>query len=148
MIETVLLIMVSAPAIAALIASVIEHPRVVEMVNLLAALIVFACALSLPFIVGGSTVLLYGYVGIEPLSAWVLLCTGIVYLLASIYAVGYMRMLDEPDRLPRFYMLFATFALPMLAAGNDSAVRGLRRAVTGMALFIAVYVVLVVVTNR
>jgi hydrogenase-4 component F len=116
MIETVLLIMVLAPAIAALIALAIEHPRVVEMVNLLAALIVFTCVLSLPFIVHGSTVLLYGYIGIEPLSAWVLLCTGIVYLLASIYAVGYMRMLDEPDRLPRFYTLFAIFALTMLLA--------------------------------
>ena len=116
MIETVLLIMVLAPAAAALVALVIEHPRVVEIVNLLAALIVFACVLSLLFIVHGSNVLVYGYVGIEPLSAWVLLCTGIVYLLASIYAVGYMRMLDESDRLPRFYMLFATFALTMLLA--------------------------------
>ena len=31
------------------------------------------------------------------LGAWVILCTAIVYLLASIYAVGYMRLLDEDD---------------------------------------------------
>ena len=116
MIEIVLLIMLLAPATAALSALVVELPRLAEMVNLIAALIVFTCVLSLPFIVRGTIVLLHGYIGIEPLSAWVLLCTGIVYLLASIYAVGYMRLLGEPDRLPRFYMLFATFALTMLLA--------------------------------
>jgi hydrogenase-4 component F len=116
MIDTVLIIMLLAPALAALAALVVDLPRLAEMVNLLSALIVFACVLSLPFIVHGTVVRLNGYIGIEPLSAWVLLCTGIVYLLASIYAVGYMRMLGEPDRLPRFYMLFATFALTMLLA--------------------------------
>jgi hydrogenase-4 component F len=116
MIEVVLLIMVIAPAIAAVLALIVKRAWLVEMINLLSALIVFACVLSLPFIIQGTTVLFYGYVGIEPLSAWVLLCTGIVYLLASIYAVGYMRMLDEPDRLPLFYTLFATFALTMLLA--------------------------------
>jgi hydrogenase-4 component F len=35
----------------------------------------------------------------------------VVYLLASIYAVGYMRLLGEEERLPRFYALFAAFAL-------------------------------------
>ena len=50
------------------------------------------------------------------MGAWVLLCTGIVYLLASIYAIGYMRMLDEHERLPHFYTLFALFALTMLLA--------------------------------
>jgi hydrogenase-4 component F len=116
MIEALLIIMLLAPLVAAAIALAIQHPRVVEMTNLLAALIVFACVLSLPFIVKGGVVFLYGYISIEPLSAWVLLCTGIVYLLASIYAVGYMRMLGEPERLPLFYTLFATFALTMLLA--------------------------------
>lgn len=116
MIELVLLIMVLAPAIAAVIALAVAQPRLVEMLNLLAALVSFACVLSLPFIIHGTTVFVYGYIAIEPLSAWVLLCTGIVYLLASIYAIGYMRMLDEPERLPLFYTLFATFALTMLLA--------------------------------
>ena len=39
-----------------------------------------------------------------------LLCTAIVYFLASIYAVGYMRLLGEDERLSQFYALFAGFA--------------------------------------
>ncbi len=46
--------------------------------------------------------------------AWVILCTAIVYLLASIYAVGYMRLLGEDERLWGFYALFAGFALTIL----------------------------------
>lgn len=116
MIATVLLFMICAPAIAALTALVFPWPRLAEMVNLLAAIISFTCTISLPFMVISTTTFLGGYASIEPLSAWVLVCTGVVYLLASIYAVGYMRMLKEPARLPRFYTLFALFALTMLLA--------------------------------
>ena len=45
-----------------------------------------------------------------------ILCVSIVYTLASIYAVGYMRLLDEDERLPRFYALFSGFAFTMLGA--------------------------------
>jgi hydrogenase-4 component F len=42
-------------------------------------------------------------------------CTAVVYFLASIYAVGYMRLLpEEHDRLPQFYALFALFAATMV----------------------------------
>jgi len=116
MIETILFIMVGAPAVAALVALIIPLARLVEMVNLLAAIVAFVCVISLPFQVHSNETFLHNYAGIEPLSAWVLVCTGIVYLLASIYAVGYMRMLNEPERLPRFYTLFALFAMTMLAA--------------------------------
>jgi uncharacterized membrane protein (DUF485 family) len=37
-------------------------------------------------------------------------------------------------------ILFATFAVPMRAARDASAVRGLRRTVVGLALFVAAYV--------
>ena len=37
-----------------------------------------------------------------------------MYFLASIYAVGYMRLLGEPERLHRFYAMFAGFALSTL----------------------------------
>ena len=37
-------------------------------------------------------------------------------------------------------IVIATFVIPMRAAGNRSPVRGLRRAVAGMAAFIALYV--------
>ena len=47
--------------------------------------------------------------------AWVTLCTAVVYLLASIYAVGYMRLLEgEGDKLWSFYALFSGFALTVL----------------------------------
>ena len=42
------------------------------------------------------------------------LCSAVVYLLASIYAVGYMRLLEDEERLPVFYALFAGFALTTL----------------------------------
>ncbi|MEO7360833.1 MAG: hypothetical protein ABI120_10915 [Gemmatimonadaceae bacterium] len=37
-------------------------------------------------------------------------------------------------------ILLATFAIPMLAARNGSAVRGLRQAVVGFAAWVAIYV--------
>ena len=46
--------------------------------------------------------------------AWVILCTAIVYLLASIYSIGYMRLLGEDERLWGFYALFSGFALTIL----------------------------------
>ena len=50
----------------------------------------------------------------DRMSAWVILCTSIVYFLASIYAVGYMRLLNEDKRLCWFYALFAGFGLTTL----------------------------------
>jgi uncharacterized membrane protein (DUF485 family) len=41
-------------------------------------------------------------------------------------------------------ILLTTFALPMRAARDPSAIRGLRRTVIGLALFVAAYVVAVV----
>ena len=43
-----------------------------------------------------------------------ILCTAIVYLLASIYSIGYMRLLGEDERLWIFYALFSGFALTIL----------------------------------
>ena len=39
------------------------------------------------------------------------ICAAIVYFLASLYAVGYMRLLDDEDGLYRFYAMFAGFGL-------------------------------------
>lgn len=50
------------------------------------------------------------------MGTWAVLCAAIVYFLSSIYAVGYMRLLGEDDRLPRFYAMFAAFALSTLIA--------------------------------
>ena len=51
---------------------------------------------------------------VDGLGAWTILCAAIVYFLASIYAIGHMRLLGETDRLPNFYALFAGFALTTL----------------------------------
>ncbi|MGH7065921.1 MAG: proton-conducting transporter membrane subunit, partial [Stellaceae bacterium] len=64
----------------------------------------------------GPFVYWHGYVILDGLGAWVILCSAIVYFLTSIYAIGYMRMLGEDARLPHFYALFAGFGLTLLLA--------------------------------
>src|SRR5579884_2853471 len=115
MIGTLLLALSIAP-LAALIGCLFVHrPRFCETINLIAAAVSFACALPIPFLIDGHAILYWGdYVIIDRAAAWVVLCTSIVYFLASIYSVGYMRMLAEDERLYRFYALFAGFALTTL----------------------------------
>ena len=117
MIGTLLLIIVSAPVIAIIAILATRSSRLAESINLIASIVSFAAALVLPVAVGsGFYTYLATYVGIDALGAWVVLCAAIVYLLASIYAVGYMRMLEHAQgRLPTFYALFAGFALTVLA---------------------------------
>ncbi len=109
-----------APALAALGCLIVRNARVCEGLNLVASIVAFGCALPLPFIVGqvgaGEAFFWNDYVVIDRPGAWVILCTSIVYLLASIYAVGYMRLLGVDDRLPGFYALFAAFGLTTLVA--------------------------------
>ncbi|BBP04784.1 NADH dehydrogenase [Sulfuriferula plumbiphila] len=108
------------PALAIAGIALTRRPRWAEWLNLIAAGLVFAETLAL--LICSSTLttpaILLGHALIlSPLGAWVLLCVGTVYLLASIYATGYMRMLpEEAPRLPLFYALLAAFALSMLVA--------------------------------
>ncbi len=93
----------------------IRSPRVCEYLNLAAAALVFAAVLLLmPSALAGPYILLRGYIIVDPLGAWVLLTVAAVYLLASLYAIGYMRAFDPPSRLHRFYALFAGFAFTIL----------------------------------
>ena len=56
-----------------------------------------------------------GYILISPFGNWVTLCTGVVYLLASIYSTGYMRILNiTGSQAAKFYGLLEGFALTML----------------------------------
>lgn len=111
-----LLLALSLAPLAALVGCLVaRQPRVCEGLNLIASAVSFACALPLPFLVDGQQMLFWGdYVLIDRASAWVILCTSIVYFLASIYAVGYMRLLNEDERLFKFYALFAGFGLTTL----------------------------------
>jgi len=106
-----------APIIAAALGLLVRVPRVCEFLNLLASAIVLLCALPLPVLANGHRFFYWdAYIILDGLSAWVVLCTAVVYFLASIFAIGYMRMLDEEKRLPQFYALFALFGFTTLMA--------------------------------
>ncbi len=109
------LAMVLAPATAIVLIMLIGRPRIAEMINLIASAISLASIIGILLISPvGTTAFWNGYVVIDGLGVWAILCAAIVYFLASIYAVGYMRLLGEPERLHRFYAMFAGFALSTL----------------------------------
>lgn len=117
MIGALLLITMLAPAIAAAGCIVFRAARIAEMLNLAASIVVFVAVVVLIVLSkDGPSYYWAGYVVADMLGMWVLLCTAIVYLLGSIYAVGYMRMLGEEERLGSFYALFAGFALTVLVS--------------------------------
>ncbi|HTP92062.1 MAG TPA: proton-conducting transporter membrane subunit [Xanthobacteraceae bacterium] len=110
-----LLIVMIAPAAAAAGCVLVRVPRVAEGLNLIASLAVCAAAIPLTILSArGPYYYLSEYIIIDIAGAWVILCTAIVYLLASIYSIGYMRLLGEDEKLWGFYALFAGFALTIL----------------------------------
>jgi hydrogenase-4 component F len=101
-----------APAIAIVLILLIRHPRVAEALNLLASAISLASIFAIVVLRSDGRITFWSdYVIIDGLGTWTILCAAIVYFLASIYAVGYMRMLGEENRLHRFYAMFAGFGL-------------------------------------
>ena len=115
MVGALLLAVVLPPTAAIALILATRQPRLAERFNLAASAIACAAALLLPPLSGGDPHVYWNaYIILDPLGAWVVLCAAIVYFLASIYAVGYMRLLDEEARLPRFYALFAGFGLTTL----------------------------------
>lgn len=116
MVADLLMAILLAPLLTVAGCLIWRHPRFVEYLNLLAAVVVFAAVLwLLPMALSGPYTFWHGYLIVDPLSAWVLLSVASVYLLASIYAIGYMRYGHEDHRLYRFYALFAGFALTTLS---------------------------------
>ncbi len=112
-----LLLIVLAPVAAIVVILLTRRPRLAERLNLAASAVSFGAALLLPGAsLGGPHVFLDQYVIADPFGAWVILCAAIVYFLASIYGIGYMRMLEEEARLARFYALFAGFGLTTMVA--------------------------------
>lgn len=117
MLLTLVLIILLAPVAVVLACLVVRRPRPAEFLNLVAAIVVFLAVLRLlPESVDGPHYFWHGYLIVDPLGAWVLLCVSSVYLLGSIYAIGYMRILNEDRRLHRFYALYAGFALTTLTS--------------------------------
>jgi len=114
-IGSLLLILAAAPLVAVLGCLLVRGPRLSETLNLVASAVSLASALPIPFLLDGRELLFWsGYVIVDRAAAWVVLCSAIVYFLASVYAVGYMRLLKEEARLYRFYALFAGFGLTTL----------------------------------
>ena len=115
MVGALAIVIVLAPLAAIALIMLRRRARWAEALNLVASAIVFAAAVALTVSVGDTPHIHWrSYIILDGLGTWSVLCAAIVYLLASIYAVGYMRLLDEPARLPRFYALFAGFALTTL----------------------------------
>jgi hydrogenase-4 component F len=115
MVGGLLLALVLAPLAAVIGCLAARKARPSEAVNLVASAISFGCALPIPFLIDAKALTFWNdYVILDRASAWVVLCSAIVYLLASIYAVGYMRLLNEDARLFKFYALFAGFGLTTL----------------------------------
>jgi hydrogenase-4 component F len=115
MVAALLILMMGAPLAAVCACFVYRARPFVEGANLAASFVVFITAIPLTVLSANGPYHFVGdYVVVDMLGAWVLLCTAIVYLLASIYAVGYMRLLDEDARLWGFYALLAAFALTIL----------------------------------
>jgi hydrogenase-4 component F len=118
MVGPILLAMLTAPAAAALGCLLVHRVRVAEYLNLLASVVVLAAAIPLTALSAyGPYRFLADYIVVDLPGSWVTLCTSIVYFLASIYAIGYMRLLKgEEGRLWSFYSLFAAFAWTVLVS--------------------------------
>jgi hydrogenase-4 component F len=118
MVGSLLFAMLIAPAVAALGCLAFRQPAIAERLNLIASIIVFATAVPLSILsANGPYYYWANYIVVDMPGAWVTLCTAIVYLLASIYAIGYMRLLEnQHEQLWSFYALFAGFALTVLVS--------------------------------
>jgi hydrogenase-4 component F len=104
-----------APTVAIILILLIHRPRASEAINLIASAISLLAILAILVLRGESNLTFWsGYVIIDGFGTWTILCAAIVYFLASIYAVGYMRLLGEDERLHRFYAMFAGFGLSTL----------------------------------
>ncbi|MGA8261271.1 MAG: proton-conducting transporter membrane subunit [Arenicellales bacterium] len=109
-------IVLIAPLAAIVLCVLARSARAAERINLAAAVVTACAAALLPFLASAPVITFGGYVLVDRFGAWVALCAALVYALASAFAVGYMRLLGDPDRLWRFYALFAGFAWTTLAA--------------------------------
>jgi hydrogenase-4 component F len=117
LVGTLLLVLTIAPAAVVLGCLALCGPRSAAVLNLTGSIVVFAAAVPLTFLARNRPYHYWAdYILFDRPGAWVVLCAAVVYLLSSIYAIGYMRLLGEDKRLPLFYALFAGFALAILVS--------------------------------
>jgi hydrogenase-4 component F len=120
-----LIILIASPALASVGCVCYRAPRVVEKLNLVASICCFVVAIILAVLsVHGPYYFMAHLILLDSLGAWVFLCTSIVYLLTSIYSIGYMREYKDDQRLWIYYSIFSAFALAMFLAAimNNIAV--------------------------
>jgi hydrogenase-4 component F len=111
-IGTLTLALALAPAVAIVLILLVRRPRAAEALNLAASAVSLAAILMILASRNETSLTFWGsYIIIDGLGTWTILCAAIVYFLASLYAIGYMRLLDQEDRLYRFYAMFAGFGL-------------------------------------
>lgn len=113
---TLLTAMLVAPAAATIACLLMRARGKPELFNLAASIIVFLAAVGLTVQSAGGPYRYWDdYLVLDMPGAWVALCAAIVYLLASIYAVGYMRLVvEDGESLWSFYALFSGFAFTIL----------------------------------
>jgi hydrogenase-4 component F len=117
MVNYLLIVLFAAPVVAVALSFGLRSARLSEYATAIAAAVDLAVSVPLLLsVLNGPVVLAHSYLQIDLLGAWVILCIAVVYTLSSIYAVGYMRLLHEENRLPLFYGLFSGFAFTMIAA--------------------------------
>lgn len=110
-----LIILIAGPCVVIALSLLVSNLKLIEGANLIASITGFAITIGLVIeALSGPYYYLNRYVMIDGLSGWVLLCTSTVYLLASIYSMGYMRYYKDEKRLRFYYALFSGFALTML----------------------------------
>lgn len=115
---TIILILWLIPSIAIIVSLLTPWKMRSDYINLASALGVFACSLVLLILKSnGQSTLLDRYLIVSSFGNWVTFCVSSVYLLAAIYSVGYIPLLDlSPNHSRRFYMIMEGFALSMLVA--------------------------------
>ena len=92
-IGTLTLALALAPAVAIVLILLIRRPRAAEALNLVASAVSLLAILLILASRNESSLTFWGsYVIIDGLGTWTILCAAIVYFLASLYAVGYMRL--------------------------------------------------------
>ena len=115
--QQLLSVLFLAPLVAIVLSLGVRKARIAEYATVIAAIAdVFVSVPLLLRTFSGAVIEAHNYILLDTLGAWVIVCVSIVYTLSSIYAVGYMRLLNEEKRLPVFYGLFSGFAFTMLSA--------------------------------
>jgi len=117
MAQELLSVLLLAPLAAIALSLVSRSARIAEYATVAAGVI--DLLVSIPLLLSARSGLIIWanqYVLVDVFGGWVIVCISIVYALSSMYAVGYMRLLNEDGRLPAFYALFSGFALTMLMA--------------------------------